>query len=127
MSHPTDRRYTTDHEWVAVENDVATVGITSYAAEALGDVVYVELPEVGRTLSAGEACGEIESTKSVSDLVAPADGEVLGHNEAAVASPEGIGADPYGAGWLYRMRLAGEPAGLLDAAGYTALVEGQDA
>ena len=123
MSHPVDRLYTADHEWIAVDGDVATVGITSYAAEALGDIVYVELPEVGRELAAGEACGEIESTKSVSDLVAPADGEVLGHNDAAVDAPETVGADPYGDGWLYRMRVGELPAGLLDAEAYAELTQ----
>ncbi|MFH5823029.1 glycine cleavage system protein GcvH [Georgenia sp. AZ-5] len=127
MPYPTDRKYTTDHEWITVDDDVARVGITAYAAEALGDVVYVDLPEVGATVSAGESCGEIESTKSVSDLVAPATGEVLEVNAAAVDSPESVNADPHGEGWLYAMRVTELPEDLLDAEAYTALVEGEPA
>lgn len=127
MSYPDDRQYTADHEWIAVDGDTARVGITSYATEALGDVVYLDLPEVGSTVSAGESCGEIESTKSVSDLVAPAGGEVLSVNEAAVDSPETVNSDPYDEGWLYTLRVTDIPEDLLDAEGYAALVEGQGA
>jgi glycine cleavage system H protein len=125
MDYPDDRLYTADHEWVAVDGDVARVGITTYAAAALGDVVYLELPEIGSRVTAGESCGEIESTKSVSDLVAPADGEVLAHNDAAVDAPETVNADPFGDGWLYTLRVAEVPENLLDAEAYGALVAGE--
>jgi glycine cleavage system H protein len=127
VSYPDDRQYTADHEWIAVDGDTARVGITAYAAEALGDVVYLDLPEVGTTLTAGETCGEIESTKSVSDLIAPADGEVTSVNQEAVDAPETVNGDPYEQGWLYTLRVAELPENLLDAAGYGALVEGQGA
>lgn len=123
MPVPAELKYTSDHEWVATDGDVSTVGITSHAAEALGDIVYISLPAVGDTVTAGESCGEIESTKSVSDLFAPADGEVVEVNEAAMANPETINADPFGQAWLFRMRITGAPE-LLDAEAYTALTEG---
>lgn len=118
---PTELQYTAEHEWVAA-GDPATVGITAHAADALGDVVYLELPEVGATVTAGEVCGEIESTKSVSELFAPVDGTVVEVNTAAVDDPSVVNADPYGAGWLLKVAVSGEPAGLLDAAQYTELV-----
>lgn len=117
---PAHLRYTRDHEWLTVDGDVATVGITAFAAAALGDIVYLELPESGRTVAAEQPCGEIESTKSVSELYAPADGEVVAVNEAALAEPGLLNSDPYGQGWLFRLRLTGTPE-LLDAAGYAAL------
>ncbi|SES00700.1 glycine cleavage system protein GcvH [Actinokineospora terrae] len=120
MSNPENLGYTTDHEWVDLGDPAAaTVGVTKYAADALGDVVYVQLPEVGATLTTGEACGEIESTKSVSDLFAPADGVVVEINEAVVDTPELVNTDPFGDGWLFRVRVRvdGEPE-LLDAAAY---------
>ncbi|RLK62317.1 glycine cleavage system protein GcvH [Actinokineospora cianjurensis] len=118
MSNPENLGYTTDHEWVDLGDPAAaTVGVTKYAADALGDVVYVQLPEVGATLTTGEACGEIESTKSVSDLFAPADGVVVEINEAVVDTPELVNTDPFGDGWLFRVRVDGEPE-LLDAAAY---------
>ncbi|GAA3047454.1 glycine cleavage system protein GcvH [Actinokineospora globicatena] len=118
MSNPENLGYTTDHEWVDLADPAAaTVGVTKYAADALGDVVYVQLPEVGATLTTGEACGEIESTKSVSDLFAPADGVVVEINEAVVDTPELVNTDPFGDGWLFRVRVDGEPE-LLDAAAY---------
>ncbi|MGA4878760.1 glycine cleavage system protein GcvH [Streptomyces lydicamycinicus] len=123
MSLPPDLMYTRDHEWIASEGDVSTVGVTAHASDALGDVVYLDLPAVGTTVKAGDACGEIESTKSVSDLFAPADGEVVEINEAAVADPGLVNTDPFGAGWLFRMRIAGTPE-LLDAAAYAALTTG---
>ncbi|ACQ80171.1 glycine cleavage system H protein [Beutenbergia cavernae DSM 12333] len=124
MSVPTDRSYTAEHEWVLVDGSVATVGITEFAAEALGDVVFVQLPDVGAQLTAGEACGEIESTKSVSDLFAPVTGSVIEVNSAIDAGPETVNSDPYGAGWLFRVEIAtaGE---LLDAAAYAALTSGE--
>jgi glycine cleavage system H protein len=122
MNLPTDLLYTKDHEWLRVEGDVATVGITEFASEALGDVVYVDLPEAGSALTAGESCGEIESTKSVSDLYAPTDGEVLEVNDAVVQEPSLVNTDPFGAGWLLRLRVASTD-GLLDADTYAQLAE----
>ncbi|GAA2029825.1 glycine cleavage system protein GcvH [Catenulispora yoronensis] len=123
MTVPAELSYTADHEWIATDGDVSTVGITSHAAEALGDIVYISLPSVGDTITAGQSCGEIESTKSVSDLFAPADGDVVEINGAAEADPASINTDPFGKGWLFRMRITGSPD-LLDAAAYTALTEG---
>lgn len=123
MSIPHDRQYTQDHEWVLLDGDVAVVGITSYASDALGDVVYVELPEPGTAVTAGTSCGEIESTKSVSDLVAPASGEVLQTNAAAIKEPSVLNTDPYGEGWLLRLRVTDTPD-LLDHDGYARLVGG---
>jgi glycine cleavage system H protein len=120
MAVPTDRGYTAEHEWLAVEGDVARVGITEYAADALGDVVYIELPAVGAELTAGQACGEIESTKSVSEIFAPAAGVVLSVNEEVTTSPEVVNADAFGAGWLFTMQVTGTPD-LLDAAAYERL------
>ncbi|MEV0318315.1 glycine cleavage system protein GcvH [Streptomyces sp. NPDC050658] len=120
MSLPTDLMYTSDHEWIATDGDLSTVGVTSHAADALGDVVYLDLPAVGTKITAGDTCGEIESTKSVSDLFAPADGEVVEVNEAAIADPGLVNADPFGEGWLFRMRITGTPE-LLDPAAYAAL------
>ncbi|PSK92270.1 glycine cleavage system H protein [Murinocardiopsis flavida] len=125
MSVPAELGYTNEHEWVAVADGVATVGITSYAAEALGDIVYVEPPEVGATLTAGDTCGEVESTKSVSDLYSPVDGEVVDVNRAAVDEPEVIGSDPFGQGWLFKVELSGDPADLLTPEQYTTLTEGE--
>ncbi|GAA1669831.1 glycine cleavage system protein GcvH [Kribbella yunnanensis] len=124
MSVPSELNYTEDHEWVALEGDIATVGITAFAGEALGDVVYVDLPAVGSTILTGDACGEIESTKSVSDLFAPVDGEVVELNEAVVADPGLLNTDPYQAGWLLRIKVSG-PTKLLDAAAYEALIGGE--
>lgn len=123
---PEELRYTEEHEWVAsrAENTVR-VGITDYAQEQLGDVVFVQLPEVGHTVSAGDTFGEVESTKSVSDLYSPLDGEVVAINDALVQSPESINTDPYGEGWMVELRLNDPEAleSLLDADGYKALVE----
>ena len=117
MSVPTDLRYTAEHEWLRLDGDVATVGITEFAAAALGDVVFVGLPEVGARLTAGQVCGEVESTKSVSDLYNPVDGEIVEVNTALDDEPGAVNTDPYGAGWLFRLRVSG-PVELLDAAGY---------
>jgi glycine cleavage system H protein len=117
---PEDRRYTAEHEWIDA-GDPATVGITAHAAQQLGDVVFVALPDVGRVLAAGEVLGEIESTKSVSDLFAPAAGEVVAVNTALMDDPEAVNADPYGAGWLIRMRITA-PGTTMDAEAYRALV-----
>ena len=121
---PADLRYTKEHEWVRVEGDVATVGITDHAADQLGDIVFVELPAVGRTVEQFAAFGVVESVKAVSDLFAPLGGEVLEANEALAGAPESVNSDPYGAGWMIRIRLA-DPAqlvSLLDPAAYEALV-----
>jgi glycine cleavage system H protein len=121
MTLPPNRSYTAEHEWLEIDGDTATVGITAYAADALGDVVYVDLPAVGATLTAGDPCGEIESVKSVSDLFAPADGEVLEVNNAIADDSGVVNLDPYGAGWLFRMRLGPSPD-LLDAGAYAQLI-----
>lgn len=120
MTIPQDLRYTAEHEWIREEGGVSTVGITAFAAESLGDVVYVQLPEVGAALTAGSPCGEIESTKSVSELFAPATGEVVEINSAVADEPELINTDPYGKGWLFRVRAAELPE-LLDADRYREL------
>jgi glycine cleavage system H protein len=120
---PADLRYTKEHEWVRVEGDEATVGITDFAAEQLGDVVFVELPEVGRRVDQFAAFGVVESVKAVSDLFAPLSGEVSGANDQLASAPELVNRDPYGDGWIVRLRLA-DPSqldALLDAAGYEAL------
>ena len=121
---PTDLRYTKDHEWVRVEGDEATVGITEYAAGQLGDIVFVELPDGGRTLEQFATFGVVESVKAVSDLFAPVSGEVLATNDALTGSPELVNADPYAGGWMIRLRLAkpDEVDDLLDAAAYDALI-----
>jgi glycine cleavage system H protein len=118
---PTDLQYTAEHEWVRLEGDVATVGITQYAADALGDVVYVDLPKPGAALAAGSIVGEVESTKSVGELYAPLDGEVVEANQAVVDAPETINSDPYGDGWLMKVRVSSAPA-LLSADEYRALI-----
>ncbi|MDO5727330.1 MAG: glycine cleavage system protein GcvH [Bowdeniella nasicola] len=123
MSFPTDRKYSSDHEWLT---DDGVVGITDFAAEALGDVVYVDLPEVGDEVEAGENCGEIESTKSVSDLISPASGTVTEVNEAVVDSPELVNSDPFGEGWLFKVDVA-SVANLLDAQAYGELTAGGNA
>lgn len=120
MANPTNLKYTEEHEWLLIEGDSATIGITAYAAEKLGDVVYVELPSVGTAISAGTVVGEIESTKSVGELYAPANGTVTAINDAVVASPELVNEDPFGNGWLIKISMDAEPA-LLDADAYTAL------
>lgn len=115
-------RYTAEHEWVAVDGAVVTFGVTDYAAAQLGDVVYVELPAVTGQVTAGQVCGEIESTKSVAELYAPVGGRVLEVNGDVEADPSLVNADPFGAGWLVRVELDGDlPEGLLDRAGYVLL------
>ncbi|WP_374969158.1 glycine cleavage system protein GcvH [Terrabacter sp. BE26] len=123
LQYPSDLRYTSDHEWVRVgEDGVVRIGITSFAQDALGDVVYVSLPEVGDTVTPGDSCGEVESTKSVSDVYAPLEGEVTATNPALDGSPELINSDPYGEGWMFELRLADPSSveGLMDADAYTA-------
>ncbi len=133
MSTPDDRRYTDQHEWALVQETgdagtVVRVGITDHAQDALGDIVFVQLPEVGAEVAPGNAIGEVESTKSVSDVYSPVAGTVTAVNEALTDAPETVNADPYGAGWLVEIAVAGDggdpTGGLLDAAAYEALVAG---
>jgi glycine cleavage system H protein len=121
---PTDLRYTKDHEWVRLDGDDATIGITAYAADQLGDIVFVELPDTGRTLEQFAAFGVVESVKAVSDLFAPVSGDVAETNGELAGNPELVNSDPYDAGWMLRVRLA-DPAqidDLLDADAYDALI-----
>jgi glycine cleavage system H protein len=122
MPDLTTLHYTTEHEWIAVDGDVATVGITDFAADKLGDVVFVELPEVGGEVTGGTVVGEIESTKSVGELYAPVDGEVVETNDTVVDDPSLVNSDPFGAGWLVKVRFTALPDGLLDRDAYAALV-----
>lgn len=122
---PEDLQYTPEHEWVRVL-EVGTIefGITDFAQDALGDIVFVSLPSVGDRIVAGAACGEVESTKSVSDVYAPVTGTVLARNEDLDGAPEAVNADPYGNGWLVRVAVEGEALpGLLDATAYAALLQ----
>ena len=123
MNVPEDLRYSTDHEWVRVEESVVRVGITDFAQDALGDVVFVELPAIGSRVEVGSSIGEIESTKSVSDIYAPLTGNVVQINEALDAAPHKLNEDPYGEGWLCVLEPddVGQVANLLDADGYLAL------
>ena len=123
--YPDDRRYTKEHEWVKVEGDRARVGITDYAQNQLGDVVFLELPEVGRVLKAGETFGTVESVKAVSELYAPVAGEVVEVNSALVANPETINTDPHGAAWMIVVRPADPKSvgALLDARAYQGVVD----
>ena len=123
---PAELRYTKDHEWVRVDGDEAVVGITQYAADQLGDIVFVELPDAGRSLDQHATFGVVESVKAVSDLFAPVAGEVTETNGALSGSPEVVNTDPYGAGWMLRVKLA-DPAqveSLLDASAYEQLTAG---
>lgn len=123
--YPEDLKYTTDHEWVrTVGETTVRFGITDYAQDALGDIVYVSLPDVGASLAAGDACGEVESTKSVSDLFAPVTGTVTARNDGLGATPEVVNADAYGEGWMVEVELAdaAQLATLLDSTGYAAHV-----
>jgi glycine cleavage system H protein len=121
---PEDLRYTEEHEWVRLEGDEVVVGITDHAQDALTDIVYVELPEVGTSVAAGDGFGSVESVKSVSEIFAPLSGDLSAVNEALDDAPELINDDPYGTGWIVRMRLEdnGVLGDLLDAAGYRALL-----
>ena len=125
MEFPEALRYSAEHEWVAVEGDRARVGITDFAQDALGDIVYASVPTMGSTVQAGAACAEVESTKSVSDVYAPVSGTVVDVNPALEEHPELLNRDPYGEGWLFDIALS-DPAevdALLDAAAYRSLVE----
>ena len=121
---PTDLHYTTDHEWVRVEGDEATIGITAYAADQLGDIVFVELPDPGRVVAQAAAFGVVESVKAVSDLFAPVGGEVIEGNDDLTGNPEFVNSDPYGGGWMVKLRLSdpGQLETLLDADAYDALI-----
>ena len=121
---PAELRYTPEHEWIRVEGDQAIIGVTDYAQDALTDVVWVELPEVGMSVGAMESFGSVESVKSVSEIYAPIAGEVTEANESLEDAPEQINQDPYGDGWIWKMTIsdAGELEGLLDAAAYSELI-----
>ena len=125
MNVPEELRYSSDHEWVKVDGDLVRVGITDYAQDALGDVVFVQLPEVGADVAAGDSFGEVESTKSVSEIYAPVAGTVVEVNASLDDAPESVNSDPYGDGWIVTIRPsdAASVEGLLDAAAYTALTE----
>jgi glycine cleavage system H protein len=126
MNIPADLRYSTDHEWVRVDGDTATIGITEYAQDALGDVVFVEMPEIGTSVAAGDSFSEVESTKSVSDIYAPVSGSIGAVNDALESHPELLNSDPYGDGWICRITFS-DPAeldALMDADAYRTLTEG---
>jgi glycine cleavage system H protein len=122
--YPNDYRYTKDHEWVKVDGSIGTIGITDYAQQELGDVVFVELPKVGTQLKSGQSLGTVESVKAVSEIFCPMTGEVTEINPALAAAPEKINQDPHNSAWLIKLRLADatEATGLMDAAGYQAYV-----
>jgi glycine cleavage system H protein len=126
MNVPEQLRYSSDHEWVSRDGDVVRVGITDYAQDALGDVVFVQVPTVGATVKAGETFGEVESTKSVSDIYAPVSGVVVEVNEALAETPQTLNDDPYGEGWICTVQMSdpGELDDLLDASAYRQLIEG---
>ena len=130
MSIPADLRYTPEHEWVSVDGTTASVGITEYAAQQLGDVVYISLPATGSSVTAGEPCGEVESVKSVSDLYSPVDGEVVEVNSELEDDPSLVNAEPYTAGWIFRVRVSQDgngdaelPPDLLSATEYEELTK----
>ena len=124
MAYPDDRKYTKDHEWVRLSGDVTEIGITDYAQQQLGDVVYVELPEIGTRVTAGQSFGSIESVKAVSELFAPVDGEVVEVNDAVKDHPEAVNKDPHSS-WMIKVRVSnpGDAAGLLDSAQYQGLLD----
>ena len=126
MNIPAELRYSSDHEWVRVDGDVATIGITDYAQDALGDVVFVELPDAGLAVGTGDSFSEVESTKSVSDIYAPVTGAVSAVNDALESQPELLNSDPYGEGWICRISLSDptELDSLMDADAYRELTEG---
>ncbi|MHC5010719.1 MAG: glycine cleavage system protein GcvH [Planctomycetota bacterium] len=119
---PADRKYTKTHEWVLIEGEIATVGITDFAIEHLGDLVFVELPDVGRSLDIGESAAEVESVKAVGEIYSPVAGEVTAVNEELTGDQGPLSADPFGAGWLFRVKLAGASEDLMDLAAYEAQV-----
>jgi len=120
---PEDLRFTAEHEWIAETGDgTMRFGITDYAQDSLGDIVYVDLPSVGQSLTAGQPCGEVESTKSVSEIYAPVTGEVVAVNGVLADAPETVNSEPYAQGWMVEVRLSADPEGTLDAAAYRALI-----
>lgn len=124
MNFPANLRYTKDHEWVSLEGDIATIGITEFAQSELGDIVYVEVDTIGKTLEAGDVFGTVEAVKTVSDLFLPVSGSITELNAALAGAPELVNTDPYGEGWMVKMKVA-DPAdveALMDAAGYEAVV-----
>jgi glycine cleavage system H protein len=124
MSTPANLKYTKDHEWVSVEGDVATIGITDFAQSELGDIVYVEIETVGETIAQEEVFGSVEAVKTVSDLFMPVSGEIIEFNEGLEADPEAVNKDAYGAGWMIKVKMSNpaEVDALLDAAAYEALI-----
>ncbi len=124
MNIPANLKYTKDHEWVSVEGDIATIGITDFAQSELGDIVYVEIETVGETLDQEEVFGSVEAVKTVSDLFMPVSGEIVEFNEGLESNPEAVNKDPYGDGWMIKVKVSNpsELDALLDAAGYQALV-----
>lgn len=126
MNFPKNLKYTKDHEWAKIEGNQITVGITDHAQSALGDIVFVELPKIGRELKVGETFGVVESIKAVSDLYAPVSGKIVAVNEATVSEPSLLNREPHGAAWLIRLELTDptSTAGLMDPEKYTALVDG---
>ena len=125
MEHPDGLRYSPEHEWVAVDGDRARIGITDFAQDALGDVVYVQAPEMGATVAANGTCAEVESTKSVSDIYSPVSGTIVEVNATLADAPEQLNQDPYGAGWIFVVQLSNpaEVESLMDAAAYRAMIE----
>lgn len=125
MASPNDRKYSLDHEWIQIDGDEATIGLTEYAADQLGSVVFVELPEIGDTFESDEAFGEVESVKSVSEMLLPVGGEIIAINEKLDDAPETINDDPYGEGWIIRVRMdnAEDLEDLVDAATYDASLD----
>ena len=125
MEYPTDRKYSQEHEWVVVSGDTARIGITDYAQDSLGDIVFVQVPDVGLEVVAGASCAEVESTKSVSEIYSPVSGTVSAVNEALADEPERINRDPYGDGWIFTLTMidASELDALMDAAAYQHVVE----
>jgi len=124
MNIPANLKYTKEHEWIAIDGDIATIGITDFAQSELGDIVYVEIETVGETLSKDEVFGSVEAVKTVSDLFMPVGGEILEFNEALESNPEAVNKDPYGAGWMIKVKVsnAAELSELMDASAYEALV-----
>ena len=121
---PEDLKYSTEHEWVRVEGEIASFGITHFAQESLGDIVFVSLPKVGTSLAVGDVCGEVESTKSVSDIYSPVSGVVLRVNADLDSAPETVNADPYNAGWMVEVSVANGVSGLLSAVEYSQFLDG---
>ena len=125
MNIPTELQYLKSHEWVRIEGDTATVGITDFAQDQLGDVVFVELPAVGKVLKQGENAAVVESVKTASDIYSPVSGEVIEVNSSLTDEPENINAEPYGNGFLFKVKISDQPTGLLDAGAYQAVAESE--